>query len=264
MAHLPGSVWGLFGDVSLVALNQRDGSVVKSVECEQRVSDMCHLPQEHAFAWSFGQLVALLDEATLQKRCAFQCGRNSVLRAVGEHSLLWSDSHGASVIDVRSGDISEQWKFPEEPVALWADCESVCVGSEGWFRKFDRRKSGTYVVAVEHRGERVGAVGRDLYACGSEVRNEQGTVVASYNVAVTALEDRFVGLQDGSIVMNGGAQLALHSCRIARLAVSRDRFGLLSVSAKRGHGLALSEFEFNCEKAYTVDNMFITDSRIKD
>jgi hypothetical protein len=67
------------------------------------------------------------------------------------------------------------------------------------------------------------------------------------------------GLRDGSVVLNDAVRLPLHSCAVERVAVSRDRCGILSVSGTRGHGLALSEFLFNCEKAYTVDAMFASD-----
>ena len=266
MAQLQGSLWGLFGDGTLAGLAQRDGSVLRQTTSAEPVHDMCHLPQQRAFVWSSGDAtVALLDEGTLQQTSVFSCRENRRLLAVGTSGVLCGGgggdggSGGASIVDVRSGEAAGRWTAACEVAAVWGDEERVLLGDvDGCVWQFDRRMSGEPLTKVRGGGERVQAVHRETFGSGCTLRSvADGNVVASYNVPVTAVEGRFVGLQDGSLVLNGAVRLPLHCCAVTRLAVSRDRCGILSVSGTRGHGLALSEFLFNCEKAHTVDEMFL-------
>jgi hypothetical protein len=255
------SIWGLFGEGTLVSFAQRDGSVQRQTTCAQPVHDMCRLPELRSFVWSPGNVVALLDQVTLQQSASFPCEWNRRLLPAGPSSVLCCGRGGANSVDVRSGETESRFSLQcGEASAWWCDDQRVTIGAtDGTVLLFDRRQNASPLSSFRGGGEAVRAVFGERFAVGCSVRNMQDEIVASFDVPVTALGERVVGLRDGSLVLNDTVRLPLHSCAIERLATCRDRFGILSVSRTRGHGLALSEFLFNCEKAYTIDTMFATD-----
>ena len=66
----------------------------------------------------------------------------------------------------------------------------------------------------------------------------------------------FVGLENGAILAGPKRHtMRFHSSAVTRMVATNDKYGIWSLS--RNGKLALTGFEFNCEKAWSIHDMFL-------
>jgi predicted amidohydrolase len=253
-AESVGNVLVVVSDV-LGVYNSRDGSCMQSRPVHGAV-DLAAMNKQSVAVVCKNE-VLLLDVTKLEcdAKVSSRAACSDPLR-LGEHELGFLHESSIVFCDLRT---SEERIVGSNFSCFFGDDDGVSLfaGSRDAVFEFDRRKlSGPLsvrrvsspVVSVARRGF--------LQSDGVVLSWKEDEPAMLRGVRAICPDAEFYGMLDEEAMVCGprGYRLRLHSDPVVRMRTSYDKHGMLSMSMQGA--LALTWFEFNCERCYSVQEMF--------
>ncbi len=243
----------------------RDGSLAALPVTEGPVTDMTAFGAKSALICVNNQNASLLEVGVWKSLSSFSVevsdGRVSrVGRVSSTEATLLLSSGVVMLWDVRTN--KSITSFGSRAGCVFGDETTLVVGEADSVVEYDRRMLNAPLMVHKTRAPVI-SVGKNKYLTSDGVLRgdwrEDGAKVpkALCEDVVSVCNDAdFAALRNGVIACGPrNYSLMLHATPVSALSLTGDRKGLLSVS--RAGAVALTWFEFNCEKPFTVDEMFL-------